>query len=204
MAPPQVWAGFGSASYSGGEDPDPQSRLAAGKLLLAGDNITTEPFAQSVILLTSYGRDGAIGVIINKPTKMLLSMALPTASKLKGSKEVLFYGGPVSRNIFTILMESEDDLAKTEGVIPVFGKVYFVTNREIIAGSVGNKEKLYRGFAGYAGWAPGQLEGEMARGDWSVASADSKTVFSGAPQALWGKFRHQRKGGRWATIPLFW
>lgn len=199
MASGQAWAWPGGPVRA--QERPAETKLAAGRLLLATENINTPPFAQSVILLTNYGPGGALGVIINKPMSFLLARALPEVKRLRGSKESLYYGGPVSRNILTILMESDEDLTRGDGAIKVFGNVYFVANKKTINGAVGEKNQLYRGFAGYAGWAPGQLEYEIARGDWGVAGADIKTVFTQTPETLWEKFRRPNKDEHWAFIP---
>lgn len=179
------------------KEPPVGSLLGVGCLLVAGDNITMPPFTKSVVLLTNYGQDGAVGLIINRPTRYSLSSALPEIQGLVGSGKKLYFGGPVSRNIMAVLLESDKDLRKIDGVSRVFGNIYFAVNKKVIHRALTGKVKPARGFAGYAGWAPGQLERELARGDWSVKTANSETVFSQFPNTLWNKFHNGGMDGLW-------
>jgi len=178
-------------------DPPNLDGLRTGRLLVANDNINTFPFAKSVVLLTNYGPEGAVGVIINRPTRMSLYKVMPDIKSLQGKKDLLFFGGPVSGNVITFLMQSEENLASYDGVSRVFGDLYFLMNKKVIHHHLGGKYKLARGFAGYAGWGPGQLEGEMARGDWTVRNADTATIFSQSPEKLWDKLRKDPRDGVW-------
>ncbi|MDH5510798.1 MAG: YqgE/AlgH family protein [Nitrospinota bacterium] len=178
-------------------EPTAGALLGTGCLLVAGGNITLPPFARSVVLLTNYGQDGAVGLIINKPTRYPLSSALPEIKSLLGSGKKLYFGGPVSRNIMAVLLESDEDLERIDGVSRVFGNIYFAVNKKVIHRALKGKGKPARGFAGYAGWAPGQLEGELARGDWAVKTANPDAVFTQFPDTLWNKLHKGGMDGLW-------
>jgi putative transcriptional regulator len=165
---------------------DPGPKLATGVLLVANRRLADPRFAQTVILLTRYGPQGATGVIINRPTEHRLSDLLPDIEALQGRNDVLFFGGPVSLGAVGILLQSAEEV-KLEHTTRVFGDVYFSWNREAFAYIIGREkeEEAIRAYAGYAGWAPGQLEGEIARGDWSIAGADAFTVFRKDSSSVW-------------------
>ena len=193
-----LWAG---PPEEGEQKPSPLNIPKTGSLLVATSNINSPPFSRSVVLLVNYGPDGAMGVIVNKPTPIPLHSVMPGAKALQGSDELLFYGGPVSRNIFTVLMESDKEMKEGDGVAKVFGNVFFVADRTIILRSLEERNNTVRGFSGYCGWAPGQLESELARGDWLVKPSDSEAVFSKRPGALWRRFHHRVYDGVWAFGP---
>jgi putative transcriptional regulator len=160
--------------------------LEAGAFLIATHRITDPRFSQSVILLTRYGARGAMGVIINRPTEHRLAELLPEIEALEGRSDLLFFGGPVSLDAVVMLLQSPEEV-KLEQTARVFGDVYFSGNPEAFAYIIGRKrtDEAIRGYAGYAGWAPGQLEGEIARGDWTVARANASTIFEKDPSKIW-------------------
>jgi putative transcriptional regulator len=160
--------------------------LEAGAFLIATHRINDPRFSQSVILLTQHGAQGAMGVIINRPTEHRLAELLPEIEALEGRSDLLFFGGPVSLNAIVILLQSREEV-KLELTTRVFGDVYFSGNPEALAYILGRKrtDEAIRGYAGYAGWAPGQLEGEIARGDWTIAGADAFTIFKKDPSEIW-------------------
>jgi putative transcriptional regulator len=161
-------------------------KLEAGVFLVATHRITDPRFSQSVVLLTQYGAQGAMGIIINRPTEHRLSDLLPEIEALEGRSDTLFFGGPVSLNAIVMLLQSPEEV-KLEQTTRVFGNVYFSGNPEAFAYIIGRKraDEAIRGYAGYAGWASGQLEGEIARGDWTIVGADALTVFEKDPSKVW-------------------
>jgi len=171
--------------------------LEAGVFLVATHRIIDPRFSRSVILLTRYGPQGAMGVIVNRPTEHRLSDLLPEIESLEGRGDRLFFGGPVSVNAIVLLLESvkEVELEHTERV---FDDVYLSGNPEAFALIVGRKKQnpAIRGYAGYAGWAPGQLEAEIARKDWWIVRADASTIFRKEPSTLWKELSPEPEPGR--------
>ena len=92
--------------------------------------------------------------------------------------------GAVKKVILFVMIESEDP---PEGSRPVSRNLHFGTGEELIANLAKNskKTKRFRVYAGYAGWAPGQLDHEIKIGGWYVAPADAATVFSDEPAGVW-------------------
>lgn len=176
----------------------PQSRkLAAGVFLVATNQLADPRFARTVVLLTHYQPEGAMGVIINRPTKLRLAELLPEIEALQKRSDLLFFGGPVSVNGIVVLLQSAGEV-KLDGTTRVFGDVYFSGNPEAFSWFIERKKQgeAIRGYAGYAGWAPGQLEGEIARGDWWIADGDAFTIFRKDSSAVWRDLSPEPEPGR--------
>jgi putative transcriptional regulator len=176
---------------------DQEQKLGAGVFLVATHRIIDPRFSQSVVLLTQYGPQGATGVIINRPTEHRLSDLLPNIKALEERSDPLFFGGPVSLNVITMLLQSSEEV-KLEQSTKVFGDVYFSRNPEAFAYIIGREkeEEAIRGYAGYAGWGSGQLEGEIARGDWAIVGADAFTVFKKESSTVWRDLSPEPEPGR--------
>ncbi|MDE2108253.1 MAG: YqgE/AlgH family protein [Gammaproteobacteria bacterium] len=143
-------------------------------------------FAQSVILLIAYGPDGAVGIVVNHPTKVALAEVLPDHDLLRGRHDLLYLGGPVSLDDLTMLIRSHSAPAKS---IRVFTGVYASASSTTLRSAIDQKltSASFRTYAGYAGWAPGQLDSELEQGAWIVVRADADEVFATAPEKLWDK-----------------
>ncbi|MFQ5441165.1 MAG: YqgE/AlgH family protein [Thermodesulfobacteriota bacterium] len=147
---------------------------------MAGDNLKGSVFSGSIIFLIDYGWHGAMGLVINRPTKVELSMALPDLKGLKGRPDKVYWGGPVETNRVTVLFRSE---RRVEGADHVFRDIYVSSNLEVLERIVagGKGTGVFRVYGGYAGWAPRQLEGEITRGGWRVMGGDEAAVFDAPP-----------------------
>ena len=158
--------------------------LSDGKFLVATRQLIDPRFTQTVVLLIRYDKEGALGLIINRPTKAILSDALPDLPNLKRVKDTLFLGGPVDvSRMFLLLLSSEPPKES----LRVFGHVYLSSSKEVLEQRIpiqNNKEKL-RVYAGYAGWGAGQLESEIQHGHWNVWHADTKIIFETPAKDVW-------------------
>ena len=158
--------------------------LSDGKFLVATRQLLDPRFIQTVLLLIRYNKEGALGLIINRPTKANLSDALPDLPNLKRVKETLFLGGPVDLSrIFLLLLSAEPP----KDSLRVFGNVYLSSSKEVLEQRIpiqNNKEKL-RVYAGYAGWGAGQLESEIQQGHWNVWHADAEIIFNMPAKDVW-------------------
>jgi putative transcriptional regulator len=175
---------------SGGEPPLVQWRLpgagpqpATGKLLVARTQMLDPNFAESVVLLIAYDSTGALGLIINRPTEVELREVLPDVERLKERKDLLYMGGPVSPTRMFMLVRSKKapEMARS-----VLDDLHVSESPELLERLLkkGSRANL-RVFAGYAGWGPGQLDGELERGDWHVMQGTSERVFSERLDGLW-------------------
>lgn len=160
------------------------SEPAAGMLLIADRGLTDPNFAESVVLLTHYGAEGATGIIVNRPTEVAVARALPQVERLTEREGVVWQGGPVRPETLTALVRSaeppEDGLALGEEIhlLPDVASLDAFLATEPPAGSV----RIYHGVAG---WAPGQLDAEIARGGWHLRPARARWVFSEEPEGVW-------------------
>lgn len=178
----------------------PGGRPAKGKLLVATSALEDPNFARSVILLVAYeADDGAMGVIVNQPTPVKLAKILPDLDGVGDRKDRLWRGGPVLPTSLLTLVRSKKEIADSE---TVFDDVRMLTSREAFERTLESDipGERVRAFAGHAGWGPGQLESEIARGDWAVMPATADVVFSGAPEAVWPKLM-ERAEGEWTRLP---
>ena len=159
----------------------PQAALSAGRFLIAGEHLRDPNFVETVVLLLNYGERGARGVIINRPSDVKLAAVFPGISGLHQRPDTVYLGGPVARNQLLILLRSDRPRAGTEHVVD---DLYVSTSRQVLVEAL-NRAAAVHVYAGYAGWAPGQLDREVARGDWHVLPADAAAVFSKTPQEVW-------------------
>src|SRR4030065_1002953 len=154
--------------------------LEQGVLLVAKPHLSDPNFIHSVILLVSYGKEGAMGVVINKPAYIQLRHLVPELKGMKGAATPLFKGGPVSTSDINMLFTSE---IPREGALQVFDDVSFTGRKEVILSLLQDKplNTKVRVYSGHAGWAPGQLEHEIMRGDWITIKADFNTISHHTP-----------------------
>ena len=159
----------------GGEVP------AQGKLLVATELVEGELFAETVILLLFYDDTGAFGLVVNRPTDITPDELLDEGEVIAGYHGTLFWGGPVQMDSLRALLHTDDPPAGAEKIV---GSVYLVAYEDAAAAHPANPAAL-RLFIGYAGWAPGQLDYEVARGSWRIVPATDEFVFSEEPRELW-------------------
>jgi putative transcriptional regulator len=144
------------------------------------------------VLVADHNDEGAMGVILNRPSGMTVSDAAPDLEAYMGGETPIFAGGPVQPTSGVVLAEV------TEADEPIFEDVVLVPGLGELADVVDVAGRV-RVFAGYAGWGPGQLDGELEREDWIVDPARASDVFSESPEALWGEVL-ERKGGQFALL----
>jgi len=153
-------------------------------LLVASPELNDPYFRQSVVLVTRHRGGAPVGVIINRPMPLTLGEAFPDREKLEGRQERIFFGGPVSRHTPVLLYRSQRDLGKSLRVLDdVYMSVAADVLEEILGGD--SPPDAFRVFAGFAGWASGQLEREIERGGWYVLAADADIVFRTDSRTLW-------------------
>lgn len=171
---------FGFALPAFGSDDQSMKSI----LLVARKNLPDPFFRDSVVLITQSAGGPPIGVIVNRPTEVPLSRVFPDIERLRSRDERLFFGGPVMREqLVAVFRAAIPPKAATE----VLDGVFMSSSRELVLELLGRENPVegLRVFAGHAGWAPGQLESEVARGDWHLATADARMVFEVKPERLW-------------------
>jgi putative transcriptional regulator len=163
-----------------------------GSLLIAAPQLLDPNFRRTVVLVADHGEEGAMGVILNRPSGMTVADAAPELEPLIGAEAPIFAGGPVQPTSGVVLAEV------TEGGEPVFDDVVLVPGLGELADVIDSAGRI-RVFAGYAGWGPGQLDGELEREDWIIDPARPGDVFHDEPDGLWAEVL-QRKGGQYALV----
>ena len=172
-----------------------------GKLLVAAPPLVDENFDRSVVLLLEHGDDGALGVILNRPTGNDVEDLLDAWAPYTSLPRVVFHGGPVEPGALIGLArmgrpDATDDWAP---VLDRVGTVDLLRAPEDVDPAI----EAVRLFLGYAGWGPGQLEGELELGAWIVAEASDDDAFAAEPGELWRTVLGRQQGRvRWlATFP---
>jgi putative transcriptional regulator len=163
-----------------------RAALGKGVFLVAAPSLRDPNFRQTVVLLCEHGPDGALGVVVNRPTAVLLTEALPQVPVIEGQRHVLYSGGPVQPNHVLILYRVGEKPTDTHHV---FDGVYLggdMNALERVLTSASAAEG-FRAFVGYSGWGPGQLETEMKTGSWITLPADAGLVFRQNPLSVWAE-----------------
>lgn len=174
----------------------PAGRHATGQFLVAAPDIGDPRFQRSVVYMIRHNAEGAFGVIVNRPIghgpldKFLAGFKIEAGAK--GGDLRIHYGGPVEQGLGFVVHTGD---WQGQGSARIDDRISWTPRLDVLA-AISNGEGPKRSlFAlGYAGWGPSQLEGELARGDWSIAPADEDLIFEGDGDATWEKAR--ARGGR--------
>ncbi len=167
----------------------------AGQLLLASPTLVDPNFTRTVVLIGVHNEDGAIGVVLNRPSAVTVGEAVPQLGDMVGALETVYVGGPVQSSSVVFLAEFlEPELA---GML-VLGRIGFPAPETSIE-QLEQATERRRVFAGHAGWGRGQLDTEVAEGDWIAHPAEPQDVFTDVPEELWSTVL-TRKGGSYALI----
>ncbi len=167
----------------------------AGQLLLASPALHDPNFERTVVLVGVHGEDGAMGVVLNRPSGVTIGEAAPQLEPAIDDGEAVYVGGPVQPNSIVFLAEFVDP--EPAGLL-VLGRIGFpAADAEVDELAVATER--VRVFAGFAGWGAGQLEAEIEDGDWIAHAALPEDVFTDAPEELWSIVL-ERKGGSYALL----
>jgi putative transcriptional regulator len=153
-----------------------------GVLLVAKPSLTDPNFQETVVLVTQTPDAQTVGVILNRPTKR----------KLSG--ETVFFGGPVLRETLVALFQSREQ--PESPAFHVMRGVYLTMQPEAIERLLARRGQRFRVYAGFSGWAPRQLQGELARDGWYVLPASVDLVFRKDTTGLWSELLAKARGER--------
>jgi putative transcriptional regulator len=159
-----------------------------GKLLVSSPALIDPNFRKTVVLITHHDEDGAMGLVLSRPSDVAAADAVPALDALPGANEPVFVGGPVQPLAFMVLAEFDDVEQAAATVIDRVGFMHAESEPEELEIS------RFRLFAGYSGWSAGQLEAELAEPSWIVVDAEPDDAFADDPDELWRTVLH-RKGG---------
>jgi putative transcriptional regulator len=166
-----------------------------GQLLLASPSLRDPNFERSVVLIGVHSDEGAMGVVLNRPSDVTVGEVAPQLEQTVDESERVFVGGPVQPGSIVFLAEFLDP--EPAGVL-VLGRIGFpAPDAEL--DELSRVTGRVRVFAGFAGWGEGQLESEIADGDWIAHAALPEDVFSELPEQLWSSVL-TRMGGSYALI----
>jgi len=175
-------------------DDAPQNRR--GRLLVASPSLVDPNFRRSVVLMLEHSAEGALGLVLNRPTPLVAREALPGhLADVMPPGERVHQGGPVQPEAVIVLADFEDT---TLAATVAFAEVGIV-DPEADASRLDGGVRAIRAFGGYAGWAGGQLEQEVAEEAWIDAAPAAADVFTDDHEGLWSRVL-ERKGGAWRLL----
>jgi putative transcriptional regulator len=166
-----------------------------GQLLLASPALMDPNFRRAVILVGVHSEEGAMGVVLNRPSEVTVGEAVPALEQVLEEREPVYVGGPVQPSSIVFLAEFLDP--SPAGLL-VLGRIGFPAPDADID-ELTEATARRRVFAGYAGWGEGQLDAEVDQGDWIAHSAVPDDVFTEVPEELWSNVL-TRKGGSYALV----
>jgi putative transcriptional regulator len=169
-------------------------RTLAGSLLVASPLLFDPNFFRSVVFLLQHDQDGALGVILNRPSEEPVVAHLPEWGMRSEDPAVVFVGGPVEPSVAIGIIRA--DVPTEPTALLGVGLV------DLTADPGGSDNAPIRVFSGYAGWGSGQLEAELSEGAWMVVPASSEDLFSVVPDQLWSAVL-RRQGGKLAMLATF-
>jgi putative transcriptional regulator len=162
-----------------------------GRLLVAMPVLDDPAFARSVVLLIDHDEDGALGVVLNRASDVPASEATDTLIDLISAPDVLFGGGPVEPDALVAIGRAHDGAVATDTTFVEGLRLVDLDQDPVLAGVELTQVRL---FAGYAGWAPGQLEHEVWHGAWAVVDSIPSDVFTAQPETLWSDVLARQQG----------
>lgn len=167
-----------------------------GKLLLAGPGLKDPNFDRTVVLIAEHAEEGAMGLVLNRPSGAPVGEAVPDLAWVAGADEIVFVGGPVAPNGVMVLAEWDDP---AHAAVLVEEDLGFVPGDAVDADALAGAVRRARVYAGHAGWGPGQLEDEISEEAWIVEAPRREELFSDDPEGLWASVL-RRKGREFALL----
>lgn len=157
-----------------------------GMFLVARRTLYDPHFGQSVVYLIEHDQDGTLGLIVNRSSNISLSEAVPDIEGKQAAAHTIYYGGPVGMPMMLMLVRSKSAI---EGMTHVVDDVYISSDRQVVDKVLAAKkiDSELRFYIGYSGWAAGQLDFELLRGDWYVVESDTDAIFSDDTDSLWSR-----------------
>jgi len=166
-----------------------------GKLLIAEPMLGDPNFDRSVVLMVDHTAEGALGVVLNRPTDREVATVLGRWGDLAARPPVLYLGGPVEQDGVLALARRRafgprERLAGWSPVVGDVGTLDLQRDPDELAPDLAG----VRFFAGYSGWGPGQLEAELGDGAWYVVESEPGDVSSPQPETLWRQVLRRQRG----------
>ncbi len=172
----------------------------AGRLLVAEPMLGDPNFDRAVVLMIEHSDDGALGLVLNRPTDLSVAGALPSWDRLATEPAVVHVGGPVESQSGWCLARVLDPVGRP-GVVRLLGDLGLV-DLELDPAEVSSWITDLRLYAGYSGWGPGQLDDELSQEAWFVVDAEPSDPFLADGASLWRRIL-ARQHGSLARLSLF-
>jgi putative transcriptional regulator len=160
----------------------PQLDAPNGVLLVAKPGLADPNFRETVVLVSQTADSSTVGVILNRPTSM----------NHDKTGDPLWFGGPVMREVIVALYRSEQ--TPEAAAFHVLKGIYLTMHPQNIEPLLAKRAQNYKLFAGFSGWAPGQLENEFARDGWFVLPANAELVFRKDTTGMWEELVRKARG----------
>ena len=167
-----------------------QGRNLTGKILIAMPGMSDPRFERSVVLVCAHSDDGAMGLVLNRPLPEIGFSDLLDQLGIEAEEDArpieVRFGGPVEPGRGFVLHKVAEHGQDPEGRLRIGQALAMTTTRDILV-------ELAQGYGpdpavlalGYAGWGPGQLEGEIARNDWLTATPQQGLIFAAEDSGKW-------------------
>jgi putative transcriptional regulator len=164
-----------------------------GKLIVSSPSLVDPNFRKTVVLIAHHDEEGALGLVLSRPSDVAAADAVPVLGGLPGAEDPVFVGGPVQPDAFMVLAQFDD---VDQAAAPIMDGIGFMPADAEPADLAIKRLRL---FAGYSGWGGGQLEVELAEESWIVVDAEAEDAFADDPDELWRTVL-QRKGSAFSLM----
>ena len=166
-----------------------------GKLLVASPALVDPNFARAVVLITEHNDEGAMGIVLDRPSDTTVGEVVPQLAEAAGAEAPIYVGGPVQPAAIVVLAEFSDPAAAAWIVVADVG----FASADLETVELDGVTRRARVYAGYSGWGAGQLEAEMELDSWIVEPPLPAELFPDSPDTLWNDVL-ARKGGQYALV----
>jgi len=166
-----------------------------GKLLIASPALVDPNFARTVVLVTEHNDEGAMGIVLDRPSEAAVADVVPQLADVAGADAPIYVGGPVQPTALVVLAEFSDPEAAAWIITADVG----FASADFDTAELSAAVRRARVYAGYSGWGAGQLEAEMELDSWIVEAPIPRELFPEEPDTLWNDVL-ARKGGQYALV----
>ena len=157
--------------------------IQAGRVLVAARELTDENFGESVVFVIKHDAEGTQGLILNRTMGLPAGDVLPNLGDVLTGEHEMYFGGPVEPATVRVLAAVDSDLPGAEHITD---DIALINDVGVLRMHIMRKRPgRVRFFAGYVGWAPGQLAAEIGRGEWHVRRRYRDVVFDESPRRQW-------------------
>jgi len=175
-----LWLAFALSGAASADEAKPPTAI----LLAARAELHDPNFKDSLVLVMNNIAPAPAGLILNRPTRIPVSRLFPDLERLANLDDKVYFGGPVQVESISFLFRAA---APPEHAMTVADGVYLGMDEELLRKLLAREKPMegLRIFIGYSGWGPGQLQAEIARGDWKLAPADATAIFGEKSEHPW-------------------